>query len=201
MNQIKTGEFIASERKRKGLTQKQLAEALLISDKTVSKWERGNGFPDVSLLLPLCRELDITVNELLSGERVSEQDYQKKAEENMLNLVHEAQESKKKIILSVLVGVLTLLGAMPLFLLSRILEIGVGYRALMIGIGIAILVLGFTIAGILDKEAGAFECPECKERFVPEMHEYIMGAHTITRRKLTCPKCGARKYCKHVMTK
>ncbi len=201
MNQIKTGEFIASERKKKGLTQKQLAEALLISDKTVSKWERGNGFPDVSLLLPLCRELDITVNELLSGERVSEQDYQKKAEENMLNLVHEAQESKKKIILSVLVGVLTLLGAIPLFLLSGILEIGVGYRALMIGIGIAIILLGFTIAGILDKEAGAFECPECKERFVPEMHEYIMGAHTITRRKLTCPKCGARKYCKHVMTK
>ena len=63
----------------------------------VSKWENGNGFPEVSLLLPLCNELEITVNELLSGERVSEEDYLKKAEENMVNLVREAQESKKKI--------------------------------------------------------------------------------------------------------
>lgn len=84
MNQIVIGNFIASERKRKGYTQRQLADILQISDKTISKWERGNGFPEVSLLLPLCNELDITVNELLSGERVSEQDYQKKAEENMV---------------------------------------------------------------------------------------------------------------------
>ena len=88
MDQIIIGKFIASERKRKGYTQRQLADLLQISDKTISKWERGNGFPEVSLLLPLCRELDITVNELLSGERVSEEDYQKdyqqKAEENMV---------------------------------------------------------------------------------------------------------------------
>ena len=95
MDQGKTGKFIAGERKRKGLTQKQLAETLSISDKTISKWERGGGFPEVSLLLPLCRELDITVNELLAGERVSPEDYQKKAEENMMNLVKEAQESRK----------------------------------------------------------------------------------------------------------
>ena len=80
----------------KGYTQKQLSEKLAISDKTISKWERGNGFPEVSLLLPLCNELEITVNELLSGERVSEEEYLKKAEENMVNLVRETQESKKE---------------------------------------------------------------------------------------------------------
>ena len=69
MDQISIGRFIAAERKRKGCTQKQLAEKLNISDKTVSKWECGKGFPEVSLLLPLCKELDITVNELLSGAR------------------------------------------------------------------------------------------------------------------------------------
>ena len=63
MDQIKIGKFIADERKRKGYTQKQLSEKLEISDKTISKWERGNGFPEVSLLLPLCNELEITVNE------------------------------------------------------------------------------------------------------------------------------------------
>lgn len=122
MDQIKIGRFIADERKRKGYTQKQLSEKLGISDKTISKWERGNGFPEVSLLLPLCDELEITVNELLSGERVSEEDYRKKAEVNMVNLVREAQESKKKIILSAMVAALTIVAAVPLFLLSGILE-------------------------------------------------------------------------------
>ena len=111
MDQIKIGRFIADERKRKGYTQKQLSEKLEISDKTISKWERGNGFPEVSLLLPLCNELEITVNELLSGERVSEEDYLKKAEENMVNLVREAQESKKKIILSAMAAGLTIIAA------------------------------------------------------------------------------------------
>ena len=111
MDQIKIGRFIADERKRKGYTQKQLSEKIGISDKTISKWERGNGFPEVSLLLPLCDELEITVNELLSGERVSEEDYRKKAEVNMVNLVREAQESKKKIILSAMVATLTIVAA------------------------------------------------------------------------------------------
>ena len=122
MDQIKIGRFIADERKRKGYTQKQLSEKLEISDKTISKWERGNGFPEVSLLLPLCNELEITVNELLSGERVSEEDYLKKAEENMVNLVREAQESKKKIILSAMAAGLTIIAAVPLFLLSGMLD-------------------------------------------------------------------------------
>ena len=104
MDQITTGKFIAEERKRKGYTQKQLAEILGISDKTISKWERGNGFPEVSLLLPLCEELDVTVNELLTGERVSEEDYRKKAEENMVNLVKEAQESKKNSSTGIFIG-------------------------------------------------------------------------------------------------
>ena len=118
MDQIIIGKFIAEERKRKGYTQKQLSEKLGISDKTISKWECGNGFPEVSLLLPLCGELDITVNELLSGERVSEEDYRRKAEENMVNLVKEAQESKKKIILSAMVAMLVIVAATPLFVVS-----------------------------------------------------------------------------------
>ena len=81
MDQIKIGKFIAEERKAKKYTQRELADKLSISDKTISKWERGNGFPEVSLLLPLCNELEITVNELLSGERLQAMDYKKKAEE------------------------------------------------------------------------------------------------------------------------
>ena len=201
MDQIKIGKFIADERKRKGYTQKQLSEKLEISDKTISKWERGNGFPEVSLLLPLCNELEITVNELLSGERVSEEDYLKKAEENMVNLVKEAQESKKKIIISAMVGVLVIVAAVPLFVVAGMFEMQVWTRVLLMGIGFVIMVIGIAIACVLDREAGAFECPECKERFVPDMKSYVMGPHTITKRKLVCPYCGAHKYCKKVLTK
>lgn len=201
MDQIQIGKFIAGERKRKGYTQRQLSEKLGISDKTVSKWERGNGFPEISLLLPLCNELDITVNELLSGERVSEEDYRKKAEENMVNLVKEAQESRKKIILSAMVAGLDIMAAVPLFVISGALQMDTWIRVTLIAIGTLIIVIGIIIACILDRDAGAYECPECKTRFVPEMREYIMGAHTLTKRKLKCPNCGARKYCKKVLTR
>ena len=201
MDQIAIGKFIAEERKRKGYTQKQLSEKLEISDKTVSKWERGNGFPEVSLLLPLCKELDITVNELLSGERVSLEDYQRKAEENMVNLVKEAQESSKKIILSAVVALLVVVAAVPLFVLSGALEMDTWLRCVLIAIGFVVLFLGIAVACVLDREAGAFECPECKTRFVPDMKAYVMGPHTITKRKLTCPHCGAHKYCRKVLTK
>ena len=201
MDQIKIGKFIADERKRKGYTQKQLSEKLEISDKTISKWERGNGFPEVSLLLPLCNELEITVNELLSGERVSEEDYRKKAEENMVNLVREAQESKKKIILSAIVAGLTFIAALPLFIISGMLEMENWLRVTLIIIGGVVVLGGIAVACVLDRDAGAFECPECNNRFVPDMKAYVMGPHTITKRKLVCPHCGAHKYCKKVLTK
>ena len=201
MDQIKIGKFIAEERKAKKYTQRELADKLSISDKTISKWERGNGFPEVSLLLPLCNELEITVNELLSGERLQAMDYKKKAEENMVNLVKEAQESKKKIIMSAMVSVLVIVAAVPLFVVAGMFEMPVWTRVLLMGIGFVIMVIGIAIACVLDREAGAFECPECKERFVPDMKSYVMGPHTITKRKLVCPYCGAHKYCKKVLTK
>ena len=201
MDQIKIGKFIAEERKAKKYTQRELADKLSISDKTISKWERGNGFPEVSLLLPLCNELEITINELLSGERLQAMDYKKKAEKNMVNLVKEAQESKKKIIMSAMVGVLVIVAAVPLFVVAGMFEMQVWTRVLLMGIGFVITVMGIAIACVLDREAGAFECPECNNRFVPDMKSYIMGPHTITKRKLVCPYCGAHKYCKKVLTK
>ena len=86
MDQVKIGRFIAEQRKARQLTQRQLAGELDISDKTISKWETGKGLPEISLMLPLCQALHITVNDLLSGEKVQPADYQKKAEENMMDL-------------------------------------------------------------------------------------------------------------------
>lgn len=201
MNQEKIGRFIAETRKAKKLTQKQLAEKLCISDKTVSKWECGKGLPEVSLMLPLCSQLDITVNDLLSGERVSETDYKKKAEENMMNLVHEAQESRKKIVLSSMTAGITVLASITMIAVSANIETETWARVILIAVAVITFVVGGAVTCILDVNAGAFECAECKHRFVPEYTAYIMGVHTITRRKLKCPKCHKSTLCKHVLTK
>ena len=95
MNQEKIGKFILELRKQKGLTQKELAEKIGVSDKTISKWECGNSIPDISYLEALCNSLDISVNELLSGERLSQESYSEKAEENIMALMKENEINKK----------------------------------------------------------------------------------------------------------
>lgn len=121
MDQIKIGHFIADSRKAKNLTQRQLADALAISDKTVSKWETGKGLPDVSLMLPLCRALEITVNDLLTGEKVSASDYQTKAEENMMDLIKENQENQKRMVLSAICGTITVIAVCSLVVIASCL--------------------------------------------------------------------------------
>ncbi len=118
MDQAKIGRFIAERRKAQGLTQRQLADALSISDKTVSKWECGKGLPEVSLMLPLCGALQITVNDLLTGAVVSETDYRKRAEENMMNLMKENEENKRRMMLSVLCGAITIVAVCALVALA-----------------------------------------------------------------------------------
>ena len=98
MNQAKIGRFIAEMRKQQGLTQREFAELLGISDKSVSKWECGNGMPDISLMLPICGILKINLNELFSGEKLTDADYKMKAEDNMMKLIKEAGSMKKNII-------------------------------------------------------------------------------------------------------
>ena len=200
MDQIKIGKFIASMRKEQSMTQRQLADVLNISDKTVSKWECGNGMPEVALMLPLCEVLRINVNELLSGERLDGADYQRKAEENMMELVREREESKKKIILAVVVCVLTILSGVTIILVSGLLEMSTWLRAVLIAIAAIVTVGGIGVACVLDLSAGTCECRKCGTRFVPSSAAYIAGVHTITTRKLKCPHCGQVSYCKKRLT-
>ncbi len=98
MNQVKIGRFIAKLRKQQNLTQREFAETLGISNKTVSKWECGNGMPELSLMMPICEILKINLNELFSGEKLNDADYKKKAEENIMILIEEAEKMKKNIV-------------------------------------------------------------------------------------------------------
>ena len=87
MDQEKIGKFIAECRKKQKLTQEQLAEELGVTDRAVSNWENGKNMPDFSLLKPLCKILHITMNELLSGEELTKEEYQDKSEENIVNTI------------------------------------------------------------------------------------------------------------------
>ena len=200
MDQVKIGKFISQMRKEKGLTQKQLAEELLISDKTVSKWETGKGMPELSLMLPLCEKLGINVNELLTGERIPEEDYKKKAEENIMNIMREKEESVKKVIIEAIAFVITVLACVAIIAIAGLTDIKAWQRILLVIVAIIIMAGGITVGAMADMSIGTFECKHCGTRFVPSAKEYIFGVHTLTTRKLTCPKCGKRSYCKHRLT-
>ena len=175
MDQIKIGKFISAMRKEQGLTQRQLADKLLISDKTVSKWECGKGMPEVSLMLPLCDALGINLNELFSGEKLTDADY------------------KKKMVITFMAGVV-------LIMTSGLLEMPLWFRIHLIVTGAIAIIGGILVATMLDMDAGTFECKYCKTRFKPTAGEYLKGAHTITKRKLKCPHCGKTSYCKRRLT-
>jgi len=96
MDQEKIGKFILKLRKEKNMTQIQLAERLGVTDRAISKWENGRGMPDLSLMKPLCDELGITINELLSGKKIEEKDYYIKSEENILNTIIYSEKKIKR---------------------------------------------------------------------------------------------------------
>ncbi len=201
MDQIKTGRFISECRRGLNLTQRELGERLGLSDKTVSKWECGKGLPEVSLMLPLCEVLGISVNELLSGERLDEGKYKEKAEENMMDLIKEKQENKKKIILSALAALAGILGGTPLIMVAGLFEMPTVWRVVLIALGMVVMGLSIGIAAALEWNAGTYECRKCGQRFVPTLGGYIKGPHSLTTRRLKCPYCGQKSYCKRRLTR
>lgn len=109
MNQEKIGKFLAEERKKKEYTQKQLAALLNVSDKTISKWETGKSLPDIEMMEQLCATLDISINELLAGERISTEELELKAEKNIKALIKENEHNRKNNRYNLIVGLSVLI--------------------------------------------------------------------------------------------
>lgn len=203
MDQVKIGRFITEQRKQKNYTQRQLADILEISDKIVSKWECGNGFPEVSLLLPLCKELEISVNELLSGERLSEVDYKQKAEENMVNFIQEKEANKKRMQLTILIGIIATISFITLILIvvmyTDVMSIPV--KIILVAIACLIFIIGMYAAMQGERTIGYYQCKECGDTFVPTFKAYTMGIHLFSTRRLKCPHCGKKSWCKKILAK
>ena len=203
MDAVKTGALIRKRRTEKNYTQKQLAEKLNISDKTISKWERGNGFPEVSLLLPLCEELGITVNDLLSGEIVPREDYQKKAENNMVEMIREREANKKQFTLTLLLGGVSLAAFLTLLIVVCVYTdvIPLTVKLILLAIACVIFTVGVTAVMEGQRKIGYYQCEKCGETFVPGFRTHLLGFNMVSRRFMKCPCCQKRAWCRKVMEK
>ena len=203
MDQVRTGRFIAARRKEKGLTQKQLAEKLGISDKTVSKWECGNGFPEVSLLLPLCDELGITVNDLLSAELVPGEAYQEKAENNMVDMIKEREENRRHYMLLFALGGVSLLSFLTLLFVACLPTGAISLTLRFIILAIAFLIFAVGLLAVIEgqRKIGYYQCARCSGTFVPTFWSHAFGLNVVSKRLLKCPRCGKRSFCKKVMSR
>ena len=202
MDQIKIGKFIAECRKNANLTQMQLSEKLGITDKAISKWERGISMPDTSIMLELCDILGISVNELLSGEKIQMENNDQKNEQLLLEMAKEL-EKKSKTIWNAMWAIMTvsiigLLGG--LVLIALFIPEGPWMLVAILSLCVVFLIPCF-YALKLEVSVGAYKCKNCGYEIVPTYKQALNAMHRGTTRYLKCPNCNKRTWCKKVLKK
>lgn len=202
MDQIKIGRFIAARRKAQNLTQMQLAEKLGITDRAVSKWETGKTLPDATLMLELCNILGISVNELLTGEVVSMENYNENMEKKLLEMIEAKQKADKQLlVLEIIVGLMCVAIMLGMTAFASFVQLEEWLRVVLILIGLVpfLVVLPFLIK--IEQTAGYYECAKCGHRYVPTFKSVFWSAHMGRTRKMRCPKCGEKSWQKKVISK
>ena len=202
MDQIRIGRFIAECRKQKNLTQVQLAEKLSVTDKAVSKWERGIAMPDTSIMLELCDILSISVNELLSGEKIDMENNSQKNEQLLIEMTKELERKNKTIWNAMwtimIVSMVGLIGG--LVLIALFMPEGPWMLVAILALCVLFLIPCF-YALKLEVSVGAYKCKNCGYEIVPTYAQALNAMHSGTTRYLKCPKCNKRSWCKKVLKK
>jgi len=202
MDQIKIGKFIAQCRKKENLTQMQLAEKLNITNRAVSKWETGNALPDSSIMLDLCSILKISVNDLLSGEVISMDNYNKVLENNLLEAVKGKEEADRRLLrLEVFIGVLVSALLFATIFVAAFAQIADWLRVLLIVAGVIPFALGIGYALRIEQVAGYYRCAKCGHCHVPTYYSVLWAMHMGRTRYMRCPSCGERSWQKKVLSK
>lgn len=202
MDQIKIGKFIAERRKLAKLTQIQLAEKLNITDRAVSKWETGRALPDTSIMLELCNELKITVNDLLCGEVVSMSNYNKELEKNLLDAVKEKQEADKRLLFTeYALGGVVLVFFLALCAVASFVVMEEWLRITLVLIGLLPLVIAIPFMLKIEQTAGYYVCKHCGHRYVPTFNSVLWAMHLGRTRYMKCPECGKLSWQKKVISK
>ena len=202
MDQIKIGRFIAECRKSKNLTQMQLAERLNITDRAVSKWENGKSMPDSSIMLDLCHELGISVNDLLYGEVVSMENYNEKNEQQLLELINQKETSDRMLLrLEILIGVLSVVILLIPVFIAAFVDMEDWLRIVLIAVGAILGFIGIFFALKIEQVAGYYECKHCHHKYVPTYKAVNLAMHMGRTRYMRCPECGKKSWQKKVISK
>ena len=202
MDQVKIGKFIAERRKIAGLTQMQLAEKLGLTDRAISKWETGRSLPDSSVMLELCRVLGISVNDLLYGEVVQMENYNKEMENRLIEMVREKEQQDKHLLaLEWVLGILSMVVLFIPIFIAALAPIEQDWIRLVITFsGFIPAFIGFFSAVKIEQIAGYFECQECGYRYVPTYKAVQKAMHMGRTRYMRCPKCNKKSWQKKVLS-
>ena len=194
----KIGNFIAEQRKAKKITQEGLAEMLDISDRAISKWERGLSFPNVDNIPRLCEILEISVSELFCGERSDMKD--NKTEKALLELAKMKEQSDKRLLnLEIAVGVAMLVMFIPSIIILAAADMENWVRGSLICILTAFVVVVAFLLVKIEQIAGYYECKECHHKYVPTYWTTNLAPHVGRTRYMKCPKCGKKSWQKKVL--
>ena len=202
MDQIKIGKFIAECRKKASLTQLQLAEKLNITDRAISKWENGRAMPDSSIMLRLCDILSISVNDLLCGEVVTMDNYNKELEKNLLEMIKIKEQSDKRLLR--FEWVIAILSCVVLFVpifIGAFLPMEDRQRIIVVFSGFIPAIIGFCFAVRIEQVAGYYECRHCKHRYVPTYKAVNLAPHINRTRYMRCPNCNKKSWQKKIIDK
>ena len=200
MNQEKIGKFIQEQRKKNNLTQAELAEKLNITDRAISKWENAKSMPDSSIMLELCKELKITVNELLNGETIDKNNYNEIAEKQLLEMAKkEEMQNKKLMMYEYVIGYSSTISFLTLIFVTSFLVENHIAQVLLFILAFALLIIGVSFALKIETETGYYECQKCNHKYVPKYSKVYFAMHFGTTRYMKCPKCHKRSWQKKVI--
>ena len=202
MDQIKIGKFIAERRKQRGLTQMQLAERLCITDKAVSKWERGLAMPDSSIMLQLCDILSISVNDLLIGEVVTMDNCSEKTEAKLIEMLRQKEEADRRLLmLEIVLGIVAVLPIIAAAIIAGSVPMEEWQAGTLIGLSLLPLLIATPFAIKIEQKAGYYKCSKCGHRHLPQYSHVFFAMHVNRTRCLRCPECGKRSWQKKVISK
>ena len=200
MDQEKIGEFIQKKRKEQNLTQSDLAEKLNITDRAISKWENGNCLPDAGTMPELCKILNISINDLFSGEIVDVKDNEKKLEENLIEMVKLKEEKDQQLLaLEYVIGFTASITFLILIFVASYVDMVTWLRILLIIAGSIIFAFGVGNAIKIEQIAGYYECANCHYKYTPTYQSVFWARHMGRTRKMKCPKCGKKGWHKKVL--
>ena len=202
MDLVKIGKFIADCRKKKNLTQMQLAEKLNITDRAISKWECGKAMPDSSIMLELCEVLGISVNELLTGEKLEMEKYNKQVELNLIEMVKQKEESDKRLLnIEIVLMAISITFFIAIIAIVSFVDMPL-WAKIVIGIGGFIQLLASTLICFrIEQKAGYYECEKCHHRSVPTFKQANLAPHMGRTKYMKRPKCGKKSWQRKIISK